>query len=127
MPCVVKKVQVVDREHDGDGGIERQILARLIRDVPEVVTVPPLERREERPVEAGKRLLPPRADLDLLDAIRPEMPDRVLRDGLRQEKHRIEGLIAKRQNALGQVPTEPAQPAIGMTQFLEVEHNPRPV
>ena len=89
--------------------------------------MPPLKGGEERPVEAGKRLLPPRADLNLLDTFGPEVPDGVLRNGLWQEKHRIEGLIAKRQNALGKMPTESAQPAVGMPQLLEVEHDAGPI
>ena len=88
--------------------------------------MPPLEWCEEWPVEAGERLLPPGANLDLLDSFGPEVPDCFLRDGLWQEKHWIEGPLAERQDALGQVPAEPAKPAVSMPQFLKIEHNARP-
>ena len=39
----------------------------------------------------------------------------------------IEGLIAKRQNALGKMPTESAKPAVGMPELLEVEHDAGPI
>lgn len=88
--------------------------------------MPPLEGRKERPVEAGECLLPPRAHLDLLDALGPEVPDRFLRDRLRHEEHGIERSLAKRQDALGEMPTETAEPAVGMPELLEVEHDARP-
>ena len=127
MPVVVEEIQIVDREHDGHAGIERQILACLVRDVPEVIAVPPLEGREKRPVEAGECLLPPRADLDLLDTLGAEVPDRLLGQRLRQEKDGIKGLLAECQDAISQVPTEPAEPTVGVTKLFEVEHDTGPV
>jgi hypothetical protein len=127
VPGVVEEVQIVDRQHDGHAGIERQILARLVCDMPEVVAMPPLKGSEEWPIEAGEGLLPPGADLDLLDAFGPEVPDGFLGKRLRQEKHRIECPLAEGQDALGQVPAEPAQPTVGMTQLFEVKHHAGPV
>ena len=127
VPIVVEEIQIVDREHDGHGGIEWQILAGLVRDVPEVIAVPPLEGREEWPVEAGERLLPPRADLDLLDTLGSEVPDRLLGQRLRQEKDGIKGLLAECQDAISQVPTEPAEPTVGVAKLFEVEHDTGPV
>ena len=64
---------------------------------------------------------------DLLDALGTKVPDGFLRDCLRQEKHRIKSPLAERQDALGQVPAEPAEPAVGMPELLKIEHDAGPV
>ena len=89
--------------------------------------MPPLEGCDEWTVETGECLLSPGADLDLLDALCTKVPDGFLRNCLGQEKHRIKSPLAERQDALGQMPAEPAQAAVGMPELLKIEHDPGPV
>lgn len=118
---VVEEVEVMDREHDRDPFIERQVFRGLIGDVPDRERCPRQKGPHDRPYEATERLFPPCRRRDSLEAPAREM---MLRAG-RQKKDRPKLSRRQLEEFPSQMETESSEPCVDIAEFLEVDEDAR--
>jgi len=81
----------------------------------------PEERPGQRPDQAGEPFLPPRRDVDVIEVPAGE----VAFAAGREEEHRPEATGGAGEQFPAEVQREPAEAAIDVSEFLEVNDDPR--